>query len=172
MKNIGGISILSSTKKLDEEIPLGEVGSTYYDPNSGNIVINYSSTANFVHESTHAGQFETGDLAFQNSPAQLSYAQDLFDEVAAYKAEFAYSGTSVGGVTSRASSFNAITPAFVKGITTSTGIQPYAKHGINPVNINSTKAELLKSYPHAAGALRGQPAGFTLKSISDIIYKK
>ena len=162
----------SSTQGYSLSSGAGEVGSTYYDPSSGNVVINYSSTANFVHESTHAGQFETGDLAFQNSPAQLSYAQDLFDEVSAYKAEFAFSGTSVGGATSSASSFGAITPSFVKGITTSTGVQPYAKHGIIPININSSKADLIKAYPFAAGALKGLPASFTLKSASDIIYKK
>ncbi|HMS29842.1 MAG TPA: hypothetical protein PKD32_08325 [Saprospiraceae bacterium] len=150
----------------------GEVGGTYYDNASGNVVIDFSNTANFVHEVTHAGQFESGNLAFDPNTPQGSYAQDLFDEVSAYKAELAYSGSSVGGALERATTSSAITADFVKRIATTTGALPYVNHGVIPVNINSSKADLLRAYPHAAAALSGLPSSFVLKNLTDIIYKK
>ena len=54
---------------------------------------------------------------------------------------------------SNTSSFNAKTPAFVKSVASSTGGQPYANHGTSPININSSKADLIKAYPHAAGGV-------------------
>jgi uncharacterized protein (DUF2235 family) len=155
----------------------GEVGGVTYDNATGNIVINYSSTANFVHESTHAGQYEAGDMAF-NSQTGATYAQDLGDEAAAYKAQFAYSPSSVSGLTSTsvANSFASITQAWVQGITTSTGAQPYAPGGFantgqGPLNINSTKADFIRAYPNNP-ALNNLPANFDLKTMPNVIYKR
>ena len=80
----------------------GEVGNIQYDVTSNLIKISYipGSTENFIHEVTHAGQFETGDIAFSlNSGKAL--AQDIYDEVAAYEAETYYSGGNSAKITDR-----------------------------------------------------------------------
>ncbi len=66
---------------------IGEVGGVQYDVTSGLINIRYvsGSTENFIHEVTHAGQFETGDIAFSPDSGR-TFAQDIYDEVAAYQA--------------------------------------------------------------------------------------
>ncbi len=148
----------------------GEVGDVSYDPTSGNIVISYSSTANFVHESQHAGQFETGEMAFDGDTGN-SYLQDVYDEVAAYKAQFAYDPSSV-----KASSFDAITPQWVQGIVTSTGDKLYApggsaNTGVAPLNVNSKRADFLRAYPNNP-AIQRLPKNFSVKSIPNLIYKE
>lgn len=149
----------------------GEVGSTSYDSKSGLVNLNYSSTSNFVHESIHAGQFENGELGFVESSG-LSVGQDLFDEVAAYKAEFAYNGNSVGSTLNQAYSFDAITASFVSGITTSDGSKPYSNHGLFPVNMNSSKSDLIKAYPFAKNSLLQLENKFTLKNGDGVKFKK
>ncbi len=59
-----------------------------------------TSTANFVHELSHAGQFETQDLAFDMHNTKRSLAQDWKDEVEAYKTQFAYDPFSIPGLIS------------------------------------------------------------------------
>ena len=134
----------------------GEEGVTTYDSKTGNVVFSFGSTANFVHETTHGGQFESGDFAFDNKTGK-SYAQDVFDEVASYKAQFAYDPSSVSGLTSSttANSFGAITTGWVQGITKSNGDKLYApggsaNTGIIPVNINTNRAGLAAAYPGQA----------------------
>lgn len=149
----------------------GEVGGTAYDPKTGNIVISFNSTALFVHESTHAGQFETGDIAF-DSKSGNSYVQDVIDEANAYKAQFGYDPSSVA----TAKSFGAITPEWVQGVTTSIGDKPYAPGGsantaTSPVNINSTKADFIRAYPHIPG-MRDLPDNFSIKTTPNAVYKK
>ena len=59
---------------------------------TGTVVINYlGTTSNFVHEAKHGAQYLSGDLDFPEGGG-FSYLNDLYDEVSAYKAEFAYSG--------------------------------------------------------------------------------
>ena len=65
----------------------------------------------------------------------------------------------------------------MQNITTSTGDKLYgsggsSNTGATPVNINSTRDEFIKSYPHAAGALRKMPASWLAKDIKGIIYKR
>ena len=62
--------------------------------NVANRLINYNGVANFVHEMTHAWQFEVGAIAFHNSSGNPVF-QDVYDEIAAYQAQFAYSPNSV-----------------------------------------------------------------------------
>ena len=74
---------------------------TYYDPDnqksgsltlSGNTVnINYKagSTSLFIHELTHAGQFENGDVAFDRITGN-AYFIDVADELEAYQAQFCF----------------------------------------------------------------------------------
>ena len=59
---------------------------------------------------------------------------DLSDEVAAYKAEFAYSYSQVGNNSKSASSFSQINSGFVQSIKDSKGTPVYNKHGLIPVS--------------------------------------
>lgn len=155
---------------------VGEGGTTL-DPTTGNIVFSFGSTANFVHETAHGGQFEAGEIAFTSTGQTLG--QDLSDEISAYKSQFAYKPSSISGLTSSsvANSFGGITTSWVQGITnTVTGSKPYgaggsANTGLVPININSSRDALIQAYPNAPG-LRTLPANYMLKSIPGIYYKR
>ena len=163
-----------SLKVLDKTESQGE---TSYDTKTGFIAISFMSTANFVLEVTHAGQFETGDLAFSKING-MSALQDLKDEVDAYKAQFAFDPSSVSGLTSTSSatSFEGITSEWVQGFANATGVKIYAlgstaNTGLHPVKINSSKAELVKAYP-LENMLRLLPNDYTTKTKStDILFK-
>jgi hypothetical protein len=155
----------------------GENGGVTLNTSTNVIDIRFGGTANFVHEMTHAGQFETGNIAF--SSVGMSLGQDVFDEVAAYKAQFGYSPSSVSGLTSTsvANSFGTITTSWVQGLQDATGNTPYAgggsaNTGVVPVNINSTRNVLMRAYPWNATVFRGLPATYTLKSLPGIYYKR
>ena len=55
--------IENSSQKYALNTIAGNEGHLSFDAESETIMINYTNTANFVHEVTHAGQFETGDVA-------------------------------------------------------------------------------------------------------------
>ncbi len=110
------------------------------------ISINYTDrTANFVHEVTHARQFECGNEGF-NTETGKPMTQDIFDEVAAYKAQYAYSPSSVYNLTSTESvkgrfSYAKITNKWVRGIMDNNGRQVYSydnKIGLSPINVYNT----------------------------------
>ena len=151
-------------------------GLSYGD--DGMINIKFSTTANFVHETVHAGQFETGDIAFSGGNG-TSLLQDVGDEIASYKAQYGYDPSSVTGLSSsggRVKGFGDITSDWVQGITTSTGDRIYApgggsNTGVSPVNINSTKADFIRAYPHQV-RLTLLGSKWTPKDIKNIIYKK
>ena len=176
LTNIGNLE--ASKQVYELKTGAGEEGGTTYDPKTGNVVFSFGNTANFVHETTHGGQFETGDFAFDNKTG-MPYGQDVFDEVSSYKAQYAYDPSSVSGLTSSSSlkSFGDITTGWVQGITKSDGDKLYAPRGsantgIAPVNINTNRAGLIAAYPHLKANLETLPAGYTLKSIPTIYYKK
>ncbi|ALM08802.1 hypothetical protein SB49_14055 [Sediminicola sp. YIK13] len=176
LTNLGNLESSSQFYRLDSGA--GEVGGTTYDPATGEVVIAYGSTANFVHESTHAGQFESGNIAFDSGTGN-TYAQDLGDESASYRAQYAYDPSSVSGLssTSRVRSLGDITNAWVQGIRTSTGANIYgvggaSNTGITPLNVNSTRADLIRAYPSNAGALGGLPADWTFRSLPTIYLKE
>ena len=76
----------------------GNIGNISLEENT--ISINYTGkTANFVHELTHAGQFECNNEAFSKVSGTI-LTNDIYDEVAAYKAQYAYSPSSVYNLTS------------------------------------------------------------------------
>ena len=76
-------------KKIkDVENPRGEVS---LNPTDKVIEIAYFSTSNFVHETTHAWQFEEGHIAFASTDGMTVFL-DVWDEVLAYTMEYAYSG--------------------------------------------------------------------------------
>ena len=139
--------------------------------------IKFGSTASFVHEMTHAGQFESGDIAFTDTGK--TFFQDVYDEVSAYKAQFGYSPSSVSGLKSIsvANSFDAITPLWVQGIIDPTGSQPYAEGGaantgVISVNINSSKDDLIQAYPWLQGTISALEANVSLKAVLSIYYKQ
>lgn len=134
-------------------ITSGDLGGLTYDQGTGTITIGYNGTANFVHEVTHGGQFESGDIAFSSNGNSLG--QDVYDEIAAYKAQYAYNPASVSGLPSPSviRSSADINTGWVQGIVHN-GIRIYnpgtdANTGLYPVNINSTKADLIRAYPNA-----------------------
>ena len=150
------------------------IGYLSHDTNTNIISINFVTTENFVHEMTHAGQFETGDIAFLNGGTAL---QDIYDEVAAYKAQFAYNPFSVSALssTSPAKSFEEISPTWVQGLKDGNGNAIYApggaaNTGIFPVNINSTRDDIIQSYPWNATHLRGLPSNIRL--VPGLYYKR
>ena len=152
----GGVTLNTDTKIVD--IKFG----------SGN-------TGNFVHEMTHTGQFEVGDMAFDLKTG-MTLAQDVYDEVSAYKSQFAYDPSSVSGLpsTSFANSFASITPSWVQGLAGGTLYVPggTANTGVGPLNINSTRADFINAYP-SNPAIKTFPASFVLKtSYPNIYYKK
>ena len=83
-------------------------------------------TATFVHEVTHAGQFESGELGFNRQTGE-PLAYDTYDEVAAYKAQYAYDPWSVVELksTTTVNSMSDICNLWVQGIETN-GIKIYA----------------------------------------------
>ena len=66
---------------------------------------------------THAGQFESGDLGFNFNGG--TYAQDIYDEVAAYQAQAYFNGFN----------HKEITPKFVQSLTDSDGNKIYEPNG-------------------------------------------
>ncbi len=164
------------------QVASGELGGLTLDTKNNVISINYGSTSNFVHEMTHAGQFETGDMAF-NSKTGLTLGQDIYDEVAAYKAQFAYSPSSVSGLTSTSvpNSFGSITTSWVQGLAGGSLYVPLghpnyiqgvsANTGVSSININSGKSAFVKAYPNAA-IMKSLPTNFILKNLPTTYYKK
>ncbi|MCM1490829.1 MAG: hypothetical protein NC095_08390, partial [Muribaculum sp.] len=81
------------------------------------IDINYTDKANFVHEVTHAGQFESGDIVFSKENGNPALT-DLVDETYAYKSQYAYNPSSIIGLNPQMSvnSINSINCTWVSGI--------------------------------------------------------
>ncbi|WP_345207043.1 RHS repeat-associated core domain-containing protein, partial [Chryseobacterium ginsengisoli] len=145
------------------------IGGTTYDPSTGNIVFAYGTDANFVHEMTHGAQFESGDIGFDGTTGDV-VAQDIGDEVSAYKAQYFYDPSSVSGLPSTSgttvNSANDITTGWVQGLDGGTLYNPGGRTNtaIAPLNVNSTKTDLINAYPHNAATLNTLPSTFTLKN--------
>lgn len=157
--------VFSLAKSTDDK------GGVTFDPNTGNVVIAFNGTASFVHETKHAGQFLAGEVAFSSDGSTMG--QDLWDEAAAYQAQFAYSPSSVSRLSSShvANSFSSITPNWVKNITAKDG-KIYgpggdANTGQSPIDIMSTRALLMKAYPNKAADLLG-PRSERLKDFNRV----
>jgi hypothetical protein len=165
----------NSTQMYGLNTGAGEVGGTTLNTATNTIIFAFSTTSNFIHETTHGGQFESGEIAFSNGSI---IGQDVNDETSAYKAQFAFDLASVSGLRSSsiANSVSSITSSWVQGITTSTGDRLYApggtaNTGVSPVNINSVTADLIRAYPARAAQLQSLPANFVLKSLPGLYYK-
>ncbi len=129
-----------------------QIGDLKYNSTSGLIGINYSGVANFVHEMTHAGQFETGAIGFMIETGN-TILQDVYDEIAAYQAQYAYSPYSVATLVpgQYINSVGDITLSWLYGISVN-GKNIYGpgssyNMGIYPVGIYSTPAQLMRALP-------------------------
>jgi hypothetical protein len=176
LKTMGTLESSKQVYSLSHTAP-GQNGGITLDTKTNVIDIKFGSTANFVHESTHAGQFETQDIAFDGKTGDV-LAQDIGDEIAGYKAQFAYDPSSISGLSSSAgvaNSFGAITSPWVQGLAGGTLYNPggSANTGASHLDINSTKVDFIRAYPTNPGAMKALPNNFTLRtSYPNIYYKK
>lgn len=78
-------------------------GETTYDIVHDVIIFNIkrNNTENFIHETTHGGQYEKGEIVYRNYRARGlpdtcgGVGDDFDDEIAAYRAQFAFNPNSV-----------------------------------------------------------------------------
>ena len=179
-KTISNFSTLENSPQVYSlKYTNNETNHTYYDPSSGKIILCYNGTASFVHESIHGGQFESGEIAFDKNDILITYGNDVYDEIEAYKSQFAFSPKSFSKYSSSTSvaSFNDITVNWVQNLTNSDGIKPYApgglyNTGIAPINIYSKVNSLIKAYPHKEQLLKNMPKNVPLKQLIKTIYCK
>jgi hypothetical protein len=148
-------------------------GSTAYDTHRKCIVLTVGSTANFIHEITHGGQYEVGEIIF-DSLLDKSYLQDLYDETEAYKAQFAYDPSSVSELKSSSvpRSMDDITPQWVENLQSPEGEKTYSNHSKIRVNIHSGKAVLMIAYPNLANQFKGWADSWTMKEAPNVVYKR
>ena len=174
MNTIENSSQLYSLEKIEPT----ETGGVIFKPETNAIMIQYANSANFVHELTHAGQFETGDVAFQ-SETGTPVAQDVYDEIAAYKAQYAFDPYSVSGLVSGSmiNSMADITVPWLQSIADAQGNMIYSKGGSSRtntilLNINSPKTTVLKAYPALGPFIRGHSDSTPFKNLIKLHYKK
>jgi len=147
----------------------GDRGRLTLDTKTKVITINYSSTAKFVHEVTHVGQFERNEIAFNGDGEGVAY--DLWDEAEAYQAEYAYEPFGNNG---NVKSLADITPSWVKWLTDENGNARYKHIGQVQIDIYSNLETIKKAYPELTkeGFFKGVNANFTLLSDPKLYYHK
>ena len=171
------IDLINMLEKSDVEYILKPSfkaeGSTSWDTKRKCIVLTVGSTANFIHEITHGGQYEAGEIIF-DALLEKSYLQDLYDETEAYKAQYAYDPASVTILRSNAvaRTVSDITPQWVANLRSQEGEKTYREHGLIRVNINSRKATLLMAYPQLETQFKGWADSWTMKEVPNVVYKR
>jgi len=111
-----------STHTYELNFSEGSKGALIHASDTQHFTLTYGNDALFVHELTHAGQFENGDIAFtMNSEHALMI--DIYDEAAAYAAQYAFSPESVEGLNPSVHIYSMadITAEWVIGIEDATG---------------------------------------------------
>ena len=165
---------------IKEQVKEGKTETSYNIPKRLIEIGYYSSaTANFVHELTHAAQFETQDIGYDTILGN-SIAQDWKDEVDAYKAQFAYDPSTVSGLTSSsmADRFTKITKPWLMDLV-SEGRKEYgstgAATGLVPINIDSPLDSLILACPDEKCREKIRNQNITslhpIRSIHSFIYK-
>ena len=142
-------------------------GVTTYDIVDDVIIFNIpkNNISNFVHETTHGGQFQKGEIVFRDTlvPGWPDTAgglgDDFGDEIAAYKAQFAFSPASVSDLPNSyrpAKRMKNIDPPWLIGLTderdTTRHIYlPNGRDGVTErhINIYSGKKDMAEAYPKA-----------------------
>ena len=152
-------------------------GSLTLNSKNNIIIINYTSAANFVHEVIHGGQFERGDIAF--APNGNTYFQDIYDEIEAYKAQYAFNPSSVSLLpsTSAVTGFDSINKTWIQGLKDNAGTLIYApgnnnNTGIISIGINATKEMLIQAYPWNRKIFENLPDNYNVLLIRGLYYKK
>ena len=174
IKAMKGIEDSSQTYNLVKS-EKGAGGKMTRNTETNIISIIYESTANFVHEVTHADQFERGEVAFLFEGPAL---QDIGDETNAYKAQYSFDPKSVTGLKSTEkgiTDYNSINSKWVRGLQHPTQGAIYAPNGANKtatetININSTIQDLRNAYPSDT-ILQKMPDGL-VRNIPNLYYKK
>ena len=157
-----------------------QTGGISHDLQTGDIIIHYNSSANFIHEMIHAGQFYTQDIAFAPNNANKIMYNDVYDEIAAYKAQYAFSPISVDNLVPdvKIHTESEITVPWLRAIRHPiSGKEIYAENsdsglGLISVNIHSSKQELEKAYPWNAAKWKFLPDAVSLKDILNLYYHK
>lgn len=149
LNNLEALDSSSFTFKLKELPANASMGNLTYDINDGAISINYieGSIHNFIHEATHAYQLCIGDIAFITFNGKPT-ASDLFDEVWAYKAQYAYNPYSVEKIISSKpiKDLKEIDTLWVRNVEAL--IYPYKDSPPYNVNIDTTLDTIIKVYPN------------------------
>jgi hypothetical protein len=141
--------------RIDKDF--SSMGQTLYDSATKIVVFYVGDAENFVHETTHGGQFQRLQFGFikdHNLKQYLSFCDDAADEIAAYKAQFAFDPGYVTQLrsSSTANSFETITIPWLKALKDNSGNYVYADtSSIHlariPVTFYSPKDSLIKAYP-------------------------
>jgi hypothetical protein len=161
---------------------LAPLRHTDYSVKSFEIIFSVGNAGNFVHETTHGGQFETGGIAYDKDSGK-SFGNDLYDEIAAYRAQFAFNHKSVSGLksSSNPNSFETITVKWLNDLEGLYKSHPYsdtgsARVGRIPITINSTLDLLTDAYPWMVDTFKKYPgkytASYTIKSDSYYIWRQ
>jgi RHS repeat-associated protein len=172
IQNLNNLESSSQVYALDK--PIDDKGGPERDPSTGIITIREANTVNFVHETTHAGQYESGDQAFLKG-GKRPILEDVYDELAAYKAEYAFSPAEVLGLSSDKPARNmaSLNIGWLEGLTDQSGDHTYSPSthytmGLFQVNINSNGNEIMRAYPNLALKLAKT---YTPKTDPNVIYK-
>ena len=153
----------------------GSKGTLKHTPNTRYFTLTYGNDALFVHELTHAGQLENGEIGFTKA-GKNALMIDIYDEAAAYAAQYAFSPESVEGLNPSVYIYSMadITAEWVIGIEDATGGHPYGPGGSNHtgqalLNINSTWNEYLGAYHSERRSIREQYGNWGDTPMKDVM---
>lgn len=146
------------------------VGFTSYDIVNHWIKLSVIDTASFVHEFVHAWQYERGGLAYDEIK-DTAYLGDLYDEVDAYRAQFAYDTSSIRTLAPNdtADSFDKITTGWISRIE-KYGQRIYRYFSADHLNLDTQCKLLLEFYPWLKDRITAGKCR-TIKDIGNIRYK-
>lgn len=169
------LSILQhSTQEYRIKDTTGREGNTYYDGN-GRIIFAIANVDNFVHETTHGGQFETGSTAY-NRLTGKAIANDVFDEISAYKAQFAFDPGSVERLAPAIPihSMEDMTVTWLLNLRNDTGYVYRNLVGLIAVDIHSRRDSLMAAYPWKAETFFNDNVKpeYTIKSNPEYIWRE
>ncbi len=154
-----------SIKRINPKDDFGEIK---LNTETDIIELYVGNVSNFVHELTHAGQYERGDLAFHAIDGSTLLI-DFGDEVEAYKNQYAYDPSVLENISTRPSSMSDVNSKFVAEL-------GYAANnlGVAPININSSKVDLMYSYCKNMKIVKSLYSSniSSAKDIPNIKYKK
>jgi RHS repeat-associated protein len=152
-----------SSQKYSLDPNNSNVGGTTMNKD-GSITLSFSNTALFVHEATHGGQYESGDIGFLNSfdPNQSGkgVAMDYWDEFEAYAAQSAYDPNSLP---------NRSTPSGTKDWLLGIKEFDYSNYGQTPINANSKENQVRKALPNSDPRFM---KGLPMKALGSFNFKK